>query len=282
MRRSLLLLAALTAVASGIAAGAAAPAGSQSAHGGPGGGYFLYGRNYFAVACAFSHTNHDDPIVFPGRAGLSHQHTFFGNRTTNASSTPASLRASGQTSCSLRADTAAYWVPTLFVGSEAVQPRGAIVYYVRRTQGRVQPFPAGLQMIAGDASARSAQNLRVTSWNCGRRGTDSSSVPTCPEGRRSSLRLVVNYPNCWNGTSLDSLNHKSHMAYSADGVCPASHPVAVPALTLEVRYQVTGGFTTVLSSGGQFSGHADFVNGWNQDVLTRLVDRYLNRERRGR
>jgi Domain of unknown function (DUF1996) len=70
------------------------------------------------------------------------------------------------------------------------------------------------------------------------------------------------------------------MAYSADGVCPATHPVAVPALTLVIHYGITGGGGLELSSGGQFSGHADFVNSWNQATLQALVDRYLNRRHR--
>jgi hypothetical protein len=66
------------------------------------------------------------------------------------------------------------------------------------------------------------------------------------------------------------------MAYSRDGVCPASHPVEVPALTILIRYPVSGAGAE-LASGGQFSGHADFVNSWDQDTLAALVDRYLNR-----
>jgi hypothetical protein len=66
------------------------------------------------------------------------------------------------------------------------------------------------------------------------------------------------------------------MAYSVRGVCPASHPVEVPALTLVIHYPVGGGTGTGLASGGQFSGHADFVNAWNQGALATLVGRYLN------
>jgi hypothetical protein len=69
------------------------------------------------------------------------------------------------------------------------------------------------------------------------------------------------------------------MAYSVDGSCPASHPVSVPALTLIVGYASAGGANAELASGGQFSGHADFINAWDQGVLLRLVDRYLNRSR---
>jgi hypothetical protein len=53
----------------------------------------------------------------------------------------------------------------------------------------------------------------------------------------------------------------------------------VPALTLQVYYGVAGGANAELASGGDFSGHADFMNAWNQPTLERLVERYLNRSR---
>ena len=93
---------------------------------------------------------------------------------------------------------------------------------------------------------------------------------------------MVNFPNCWDGSRLDSADHKSHLAYSTNGLCPSTHAVEVPAITLQIHYGVTGGPNAELSSGGDFSGHADFVNAWNQPALERLVDRYLNRSRRGR
>ena len=78
----------------------------------------------FIENCRFSHRAPDDPIVFPGKLGASHDHTFVGNRTTNASSTFGSLR-SGATTCMRTDDTAAYWVPTLYQGANAVVPQGA-------------------------------------------------------------------------------------------------------------------------------------------------------------
>jgi hypothetical protein len=236
----------------------------------------LHGRTpYFAVLCGFSHFNQDDPIVFPNQPGRSHDHTYFGNSSTNASSTPASLRASGQSTCRPRADTAAYWAPTLFVRGTPAAPRYAVAFYLRRTIDPVRPFPPGLKVIAGNAAARAPQDARVTVWSCGGRGV-SSSVPTCLPGGRSALRLQVSFPNCWDGRRLDSADHKSHMAYSSGGRCPGTHPVAVPALTLLIQYRVAGGAGAELASGGQFSAHADFVNAWDQRILAALVDRYLN------
>jgi hypothetical protein len=239
----------------------------------------LAGVNFIS-ACRFSHRAPDDPIVFPGQPGKSHDHSFVGNQSTNAFSTLDSLLAAG-TSCRRPADTAGYWMPTLLVDDKPVLPLGATIYYRRRTFARLQPFPAGLKMIAGNSHAMSPQSLRVTFWNCGAQTglPPSSTVPTCPEGRGSALRLHVNFPDCWDGKSLDSADHQGHMAYSMRHACPATHPVAVPAISLIYRYPVRGGANVELASMGQFSGHADFFNAWQQGQLTRLVNSCLNQLR---
>jgi hypothetical protein len=271
---------ALSLLAAAAGAGAAAGSEAAAAPGGREPGRFGGGVSYFAVPCGFSHRNRDDPIVFPRQPGRSHDHTYFGNTQTNAASTVASLREAGTTCGRRGVDTAAYWVPTLFSGGRPVKPSGAIAYYVRRTRAPVRAFPAGLKMIAGDAGASRPQSRRITFWSCGFFGPEASStVPTCPGGRRSGLRLNINFPDCWNGRNLDSADHKRHLAYSADGTCPASHPVEVPALSLVVSYPVSGGSSTALASGGQLTGHGDFFNGWDQEALEDLVDVYLNRSR---
>jgi hypothetical protein len=208
---------------------------------------------------------------------MSHQHSFVGNRTTNAFTTVDSLLAGG-TTCRRAADRAAYWMPTLFVDGRAVQPAGATVYYRRRTAARVQAFPAGLKMIAGNSSASSPQGLRVTFWNCGAQNPipPSAAPPTCPNALRDSLRLHVSFPSCWDGKNLDSADHKSHMAYPDGRSCPASHPVSVPALAVIFRYPTTGGQGVTLASGGVYSAHADFFNGWETAELTKLVNFCLN------
>ena len=255
---------------------------------GPGGGATgpqdVVAATYFISACGFSHRAWDDPIVSPRRPGLSHNHTFVGNVSTNAYSTLASLRRHG-TTCVPQADTAAYWAPTLLLNDRPILPVGAIVYYRRLTRSRVRPFPAGLHMVAGNSRAHRPQSLAVTYWDCsvlrttvfGRNdagptppaATGSSRVPDCPA--TTALQLHVNFPDCWNGRSLDSRDHRSHMAYSRNGVCPAGHPVAVPALSVVLRYPPPGPGAVILSSGGQYSGHADFINAWNQRALTNLV-----------
>jgi hypothetical protein len=275
MRRLLVLAVFVGASALGAAL-AVGPAAAGPSSGGLGRGELHGGLGYFAVACGFSHRNQDDPIVFPGRRGRSHDHTYFGNTSTDAFSTPASLRAAGRTTCLFPGDTAAYWAPTLFVRGRAIEPRGAVVYYVRRTFDEVDPFPAGLKMVAGNAKARSPQSLRVTSWSCGFSGERSTTLPPCPGGRFADLRLRVRFPDCWDGEHLDSVDHRRHMAYSSAGRCPLTHPIEVPGITLVIYYGVPGDRDAELASGGQFSGHADFINAWDQRTLAALVDRYLN------
>jgi hypothetical protein len=107
--------------------------------------------------------------------------------------------------------------------------------------------------------------------------------PACPpektridERVKTFVELHVDFPDCWDGKHLDSPDHRSHMAYSRNYVCPASHPVKVPLIRLMIRYPITRGAGVTLASGGQFSGHADFFNAWNQQALESLVDDCLN------
>lgn len=232
----------------------------------------------FVEACRFSHRAADDPILHPGMPGMSHTHDFFANTTTNAASSLDSLRAGG-TTCLDPADTAGYWVPTLTRNGTAVTPLRVTVYYrlARGTEpASVQPFPAGLRVIAGDASAQAPTSLRVARWTC--REEDGSASPTPPScGPDSNLRLSVTFPNCWDGVNLDSADHKSHLAYSRPNPCPASHPVAVPALTVNVLYPINGDPGEIsLASGSVYSGHADFFNAWDQSALAAKVARCLN------
>jgi hypothetical protein len=231
----------------------------------------------FVSSCSFSHRAPDDPIVFFGQPGASHDHSFVGNRTTSASSNLASLLAAG-TTCHRPGDTAAYWMPTLYVNGNRVPPAHAQIYYRRRTLADVEAFPPGFRMIAGDAKETSPQARRVTFWNCGvLSGMEpSSTIPTCPNGRRNSLRLHITFPSCWDGANLDSADHQSHVAYPMRGRGPSSYPHALPQISLIFRYPSTGGPSSSLASGGQFSAHADFFNAWNQDELQSLVDGCLN------
>lgn len=233
----------------------------------------------FVVECPFSHALPDDPIVYPGRAGASHLHDFFGNTSADADSTLDSLEGAA-TTCEQQLDRASYWAPALLDPTgRAVEPEKSTAYY-RAGEGvdptTIRPYPAGLAMIAGDMTATEPQPLSVTSWTCGASAERSSTIPTCPADR--GVRMIVTFPDCWDGEHLDSADHRSHVAYSHGGACPDGFPVSVPQLTFTVAYPVTGdpaGYA--LASGGALSGHADFVNAWDEDKLATEVQSCLHR-----
>ena len=223
---------------------------------------------YYAIGCSFSHRNNDDPVVFPGQPGKSHSHTYIGNRNVSAGTTPASL-VGGRSTCESEFDSSAYWMPTLFVGQDDITPLASIVYYVNRSRERIAAPPKGLMMISGNAEARSRQPKGIVAWSCGAVGGTPRfhTIPECAEDQM--LQLQATFPNCWDGRRLDSPDHKAHMRYASRGLCPESHPVALPQIILIVLYQPVPLGSQVAS--GRFGAHADFMNGWDQVELERLV-----------
>jgi len=232
----------------------------------------------FVVSCAHSHSAMHDPVVWPGAPGRSHLHDFFGNRSVDAWSTADSMLGQA-TSCERQLDTAAYWAPALFDHGQPVTPLGLDAYY-RPGPGvdpaSVVPYPHGLVMISGDHAATEPQSTAFVGWACGIQGPMEVTPPVCSPD--APLRLRVVFPDCWDGERLDSDDHKAHVAASVGGRCPGTHPVAIPQLTVAVGYPVAGpGHDLTLASGSVLTGHADFVNAWDEAELTRQVRRCLNR-----
>jgi Tol biopolymer transport system component len=236
----------------------------------------------FIVVCPFSHRAADDPIAHFGQPGDSHLHDFWGNTSTNANSTLGSLLAAS-TTCNRPGDLAAYWMPTVLSDGKPVAPADATFYYrgAGLDPADVAAFPPDFRMIAGDPSATTAQPLQSVEWACRDEGAKKpwrADIPTCPAG--SDLAFRVNFPDCWNGRDTDSADHRSHVAYrTRTGVCPATHPRAVPQISMTVTFPDVGGGRLTLSSGSPFSGHADFLNAWQQSDLQDLIQSCLVRRR---
>ena len=199
----------------------------------------------FQVRCRPTHVARVDPIVAPGRRS-EHQHEFFGNRSTNKDSTYRSMLR-GFTNCSTKDDTAGYWTPTLFRPDDTrVRARSLLIYYRGERGERTRPFP---------------KNLRIISHR----------FEIAPD----PSKIIVKFPQCWNGRRIDSRNHMSHMAFATGEGCPSTHPVRVPAITEVFRYPVSSVVGFHLSSGPMSTGHADFWNTWDQQALAKLVTRCL-------
>lgn len=121
--------------------------------------------------------------------------------------------------------------------------------------------------------------MRVVYWDCNGGGdrTDRPNPVDC--GSTGQPQAHIRFPECWDGTRLDSPDHKSHMAYavSKDGViaCPATHPVPVPKMTFVLEWPVHDGRTIRFSSGPYYTLHGDFFNAWEQGMLTELVNQCI-------
>jgi hypothetical protein len=238
----------------------------------------------FATPCMFSHRATDDPIVFPRQPGMSHSHDFIGNVSTNAFSTLSRMR-SASTRCFRLPDTAAYWVPTLYQDGMPVDPEESAIYYLAagKDPASIVSFPPGLKVIVGDAHAVEEPDPAYVNWHCELGGVPTgAAVPRCAP--LTNLVVTLIFPDCWDGKHLDSRDHKSHMAYAEPGdyglqVCPQTHPVPVPRISLNVRYATSGGGGVRLASGSPWTAHADFFNTWQQAELASLVRHCLNENR---
>jgi hypothetical protein len=230
----------------------------------------------FLAACPFSHRAPDDPIVAPGLPGGSHLHSFFGATSTNANTDLDSLLG-GQSNCTPSVDLSAYWVPTLLVDGQPVEPDLTTFYYLGEgiradLIGGTQPLPLGLRIVAGNSTATGPDGSTTSRWSClaAPEVQASKDFVTCPPGTK--MESYLDFPQCWNGRDLDSADHKSHMAFPVDNACPASHPVAVPKLRQVLRYPVNGDPARFrLSSGGGFTMHGDFMNAWPAEEMERRV-----------
>ncbi len=140
----------------------------------------------------------------------------------------------------------------------------------------VQPFPFGLALIAGDATATSLQEGEAAGWVCGVATQFHRTPPDCPAS--APLHMVLTFQDCWDGDNLDSADHKAHVAYSHAGECPPTHPVPLPQLMVSVKFPISGtGHDLSLASGGVESVHGDFLNAWDPDGLEREVEHCLHR-----
>ena len=231
------------------------------------------GKGEIRVTCSFSHRLPDDPIVFPAQPGRSHSHDFFGNTSTDANSTTASLDTAS-TNCDPISDRSAYWVPSLIVDGEAVAPDRVTIYYtsdLADPRYTVAP-PVGLQMIAGSARDEFRDDIGVAKWSCLGDPLSGANVVVCPEG--SQLELLLRFADCWDGVHLNFSFAVAHMAYSTAGACPDTHPVPIPRIEFKLRYPTRGAGAT-LASGSGFSAHGDVWNLWEPDELQQRIETCL-------
>jgi hypothetical protein len=253
----------------------------------------------FNVECAYSHTLPDDPIMFPGKPGRSMVHDFFGNTSSDASTTNADLLALPGNSCDNAADSSAYWAPQLRRkgGSQIVRPDLQKTYYSAANAANfpVVPLPTGLQLIGGNPMATGPTPPTINFY-CAYAGYTSTKPEACPVDpvHGAQFNIVVLFPDCWDGRTLAPSRGYRNAVHSVDGACPANYPVRIARLNFNIQYNL--GFDGDLRDaelsldpgivdgqvqarwGSLYSAHADFMHGWQPASARYMVDYCLNRD----
>jgi hypothetical protein len=272
------------------------------------------GGGQFIVNCEYHHSLHDDPIVFPEQPRASHRHDFFGNSTTDASSTHGSLTApTAESTCTDSLDKSAYWAPSSIIQNRLRQPRSVHIYYNSGTGAAppgVETFPAGTRMIGGDPHATGVQSMKRLYWTCGggnkspnashpyNCGNDSVGCSPDPCGAFSDgVVIVMLFPQCWNGIGTQHTDY----AYPDEGqggdggpspvTCDGAFSHTLTKVSLHVHTGVVDPCAGLrpcgpsdsdvnvqlsLSSGAYYTAHADFFMAWDQTEVDGLVSACIN------
>lgn len=286
-------------------------------------------RGILRINCDFAHSSYDDPVVFPNQDEAAHLHRFYGNTLVDETSEITSLFTSGESSCQGNVlNRSAYWYPALLApdynaatgerltdahGDPAWKAVSAVVgdddvaheifYYSAGVDDldSIQSIPLGLKMIAGSHMGQPGmeQDSSIVRWHCQSwESSDatnprwSAGIPECLAPDR--LRMDIFFPSCWNGTDLDSDDHKSHLAYpvttNGNTECPAAHPVPIIRVSFHYAFGVkpdvydpatlssrgwrlaSDMYDGTLAEPGGMSLHADWFNAWHPEALQAVLD----------
>lgn len=139
-----------------------------------------------------------DPIVSPGQTA-SHVHTIQGGSNMGVSATGEDLMDSECSTALIEGDNSAYWVPKAYFHDKAAGTLEAVsmyymnvYYFFEPTDDDIVPFPVGLQMVSGNASARTCPDfggenqldagnkagIQPLQWTCPRSSYTPASWPS--------------------------------------------------------------------------------------------------------
>ena len=244
------------------------------------------------IGCQFSHMNFDDAIVYPGQAGVSHLHVYFGNTLADRNLASLNITQVGNSTCSGGTlNRSAYWAPAMIDTTDGspVQPSALLVYY-KTGYGGVKPadvhaVPTGLRFISGASSGNPSAPSGAGRFSCvgGDKGVGWQTTIPANCYQNNLLIMEVDFPQCWDGKNLDSPDHKSHMHEATGSGCPSSHPVALPAIAYEIYYDLAKVNLANMrnwrlssdnysnASPGGLSAHGDYMMGWDVDVMKTFI-----------
>ncbi|WWC98914.1 hypothetical protein V866_005808 [Kwoniella sp. B9012] len=239
-----------------------------------------------------------DPVVNPNGVA-SHLHRIVGGSAFGANYNYDEYNGASCSTAAVQADKSNYWMPQLFWRENSTYvplKAGTRFYYFlhrNKPDEPVRAFPPGLRMLTGNLNAKSYAETGLPTGainficlknhfstpNGDTGGPDFNFDIDCPQG----LVTTVRFPTCWDGVNLYKADG-SHMKYTDNlqfGVCPASHPVRIPGIMLEYTWQTYAYRPGVplrnklIWANGDTTGfglHADFVNGWDTNVLEKALN----------
>ena len=216
-----------------------------------------FNQGEFVSTIGFSHRATADPIVAPGDEDFKHAHDFFANTSTDANSTIDSLLAAETSAAQPTNNLSTYWAPSLIdEGSDGlggewsyITPLASSIAYYSVLQPNdpndLVNMPIGLKMIAGSAMPQERQSRAQVFWNYIGESVSYDHIPLGDEWRDLPLQAVVIFPDHWDGETLDSNDHKSHVRY---GNGSEEHALLIPQLQLQIHYGHIANTLHLLSS----------------------------------
>jgi hypothetical protein len=144
-------------------------------------------------------------------------------------------------------------------------------------------------MVAGSPTAKTPNGMYT--YYCHRKPDLSDEISSnnfnFDDPCLGGIKFDLSFPSCWDGVNLYK-SDQSHMAYPTynlrEGPCPMSHPVRLPSILLEYTYHpevypaITKGQNMkghLAWANGDSTGyglHADFMMGWDRDILTKALN----------
>ncbi|EAM5759762.1 DUF1996 domain-containing protein [Salmonella enterica subsp. enterica serovar Norwich] len=253
------------------------------------------------VVCGYHHTLGDDAIMMFGKANQAMWHDFFGNTHTDAVSTYQTLRAQPDTTCDNKADSSAYWAPSMKLpDGEIVNPAYQKTYYqsTNVAQYPLHPFPAGLELLAGDHHGTGPSSA-ITFLCANGKGYTNKVGEICglrKAGDAVQFNIGIAFPNCWDGVNLKPTHSHNNAIYADHGKCSADYPVKIPTVNMNIAWvlvlpqissldtskvelsmdSVMHGETREERWGSLYTAHADFMNGWTEDGAQFMTDLCMN------
>ncbi|WP_436893407.1 CBM96 family carbohydrate-binding protein [Siccibacter turicensis] len=252
------------------------------------------------VVCAYDHTAGDDAIMMYGMPNHAMLHDFFGNTHIDAYTDHVRLRNQPETNCDNKADSSAWWAPTMRLpDGQIVKPAYQKTYYQSTNVDKypLTPFPPGLELLAGDHHG-TGPNRRIT-FLCGNgKGYTNTAGEVCglrAKGDAVQFNIGLKFPNCWDGVNLKPVRGRMNATYTNDaGACPAEFPVKIPTVNMNVAWvlpQITSldtakielsmdpvmdGDTRIEKWGSIYTAHADFINGWPVQSAEFMTSKCMN------